>query len=96
MINEQISKSHHYVSCIWDGGVDAPQSSLISHQVNVRGPTPAVGEGVVVSSPTQAALQQHAAGAKMVLNLEQRRKHISPMSHFASMLCCSLPQICQI
>lgn len=69
---------YHNVSSIRDGGVDGPESHLISHEVDVRGPSPAVGKCVVVSGSAQAALQQHAARAEMVLNLERHtRIHVS-------------------
>lgn len=63
---------YHNVSSIWNRGVDGPESHLISHEVDVRGPSPAVGKCVVVSGSTQAALEQHAARAEMVLNLERQ------------------------
>lgn len=66
------SRLYHNVSSIWDGGVDGPESHLISHEVDVGGPSPAVGKCVVVSGSTQAALEQHAARAEMVLNLERK------------------------
>lgn len=43
------TETDHNVSSVWDGGVDSPESCLICHEVDVRGSSPAVGEGVVVS-----------------------------------------------
>lgn len=62
---------YHNVPGIWNGGVDGPESHLISHEVDVRRASPAVGKRVVVSGAAQAALEQHAAGAEMVLDLER-------------------------
>lgn len=72
----QASRLYHYVPSVRDGGVDGPESRLVSHEVDVGGSSPAVGEGVVVPRSAQAALQQHAARAEMVLNL-QRQVHTS-------------------
>ena len=64
-----VSGLYHDVPSVGDGGVDGPQPHLVGHEVDVGGAPPAVGEGVVVSRSTQAALEQHTAGAEMVLNL---------------------------
>lgn len=61
---------HHDVSSVGDGSVDGPQSHLIGHEVNIGAASPAVGERVVVSGSTQAALEQHAARAEIVLDLQ--------------------------
>ncbi|KAF3852575.1 hypothetical protein F7725_005930 [Dissostichus mawsoni] len=60
-----VSGLYHDVPSVGDGGVDGPQPHLVGHEVDVGGPPPAVGEGVVVSRSTQAALEQHTAGAEM-------------------------------
>lgn len=64
---------YHDVASVGDGGVDGPQTHLVSHQVDVGGAAPAVREGVVVARSTQTALEQDAAGAEVVLHLTHRQ-----------------------
>lgn len=56
------------VSSIGDGGVNCPQAVLVCHEVDVRGATPGVGKGVVVSGPTQAALHQNTSRTEVVFD----------------------------
>lgn len=70
---------YHDVSGIWNGGVHGPESHLVGHEVDVRGAPPAVGECVVVSGPAQAPLEQHAAGAEVILHLERHVTRLPPV-----------------
>lgn len=64
-------RRYHNVSGVWNGGVHSPEAHLISHEVDVRGASPAVGEGVVVAGSAQAPLEEHAARAEVILHLER-------------------------
>lgn len=76
-------RRYHNVPGIWDGGVHSPESHLISHEVDVRGAPPAVGECVVVPGSAQAPLEEHAARAEMILHLERHTTLLyRPFSHF--------------
>lgn len=66
---QRAARCYHNVSGVGNGGVDGPEPHLISHEVDVGGAPPAVGESVVVAGSTQAALQQHTAGAEVILHL---------------------------
>lgn len=80
---------YHDVSSIWDGGVNSPESYLINHEVDVRGSSPAVRESVVVSGTAQAALEQHTARVKTVLNLQGQvhKAHVSPLDPWIIWCC---------
>lgn len=77
-------RRYHNVSGVWNGCVDSPEPHLISHEVDVGGASPAVGEGVVVAGSAQAALEQHAARAEVILHLE---RHTSLLHQLFSDLC---------
>lgn len=53
----RVQTADHHVPPVGDGGVNRPQPGLIRHEVDVRGATPGVWEGVVVASLTQVTLQ---------------------------------------